>query len=46
MAEEKIMKEDKKVNVKKFINRKIKAINEMKNRAKAEANAQRVFKNK
>ena len=43
MAED---KKEKVVDVKKFINRKIKAINEMKNRAKAQANAQRVFKNK
>lgn len=43
MAED---KKEKVVDVKKFINRKIKSINEMKNRAKAEANAQRVFKNK
>jgi len=43
MAED---KKEKVVDVKKFINRKIKAINEMKNRAKAQANAQRVFNNK
>ena len=36
MAED---KKEKVVDVKKFINRKIKAINEMKNRAKAQANA-------
>lgn len=45
MADEKI-KEVKKVDKRKFIDRKIKAINEMKNRAKAQANAQRVFNNK